>query len=90
MNRKDDPMADALARAPVPDLDPAVADRVLALARAHLEPAAATLPLAARFRLTLAGATVPALLASAVVDKVVETAGIVDQVYGPARKPPPR
>jgi hypothetical protein len=65
-----------------PRLSPNFAARVLATAKAHLEPAAAEGP--SRLRLLVAQALVPGLLATAAVDHVVETVGAIDAVYGKA------
>lgn len=84
MSDRDDLLTTALAELPAPALSPAVSDRVLARARAHLAPASEA---GAPARLVLAGALVPGLLATVVVDHVAETAIAVDQAFG-SRKPP--
>jgi hypothetical protein len=86
MNEKDDPLAAALLSLPAPELDEAVAARVKARARAHLAPAPVQTTAVARLRLTLAGALVPGLLASAATDHVAETVRAVDQVFGTPKK----
>jgi hypothetical protein len=76
----DDPLICALRALPTPALADERSARVLARARAHLEPAASES--AGRLRLTVARALVPGLLAATAVDHVAETIKAVDAVYG--------
>jgi hypothetical protein len=82
MTRKRDALAAALRGMGAPPLDPGLAERTLARARAHLAPASDAASPARRLRLTLAGALVPGLLASAAVDRAAETVAAIEQIYG--------
>jgi hypothetical protein len=82
MKARQDPLAEALDQLPVPPLGEAVAERVRALAHAHLAPA--TPPRAVtRLRLALASAAVPALLGSAATDQAAETVIAAKEVFKP-------
>jgi hypothetical protein len=80
MNDDVDLLDRALRDLASPRLAPNFAARVLATAKAHLEPATAEGP--GRLHLLVAQALVPGLLATAAVDHVVETVGAIDAVYG--------
>jgi hypothetical protein len=80
MKGQRDPLAEALDQLPLPALDGATAERVRAQAAAHL--ASAVPPRAvARLRLALAGAAVPALLASAATDQAAQTVTAANEVF---------
>jgi hypothetical protein len=85
--RDDDERLDQILRdLASPRLAPNFAARVLATAKAHLEPAAVEGP--GRVRLLVVQALVPGLLAAAAIDHVVETVSGIDAVYGTAARSP--
>ena len=81
MTNDDDLLTSLLDDLPGPSLPPALATRVLAIARTELAPAPAEVRAGARFRLAVTGAVIPALLASATVVRTTETVEVAAKVF---------
>jgi hypothetical protein len=83
--RDPDPLADAFAELRRTELDAALERRVHARACAELAPPRVATT-AARLRLALLAALVPALLLSAAAAQFVETVQVAAKIYGRARR----